>query len=720
MLDYSITKNAANTHWVVTCRKDNSAGLKAHVKDEVIFEVPVSADTKTDMYTCVSLLASNFPTATIVPDAMGDRVLSYLYSPKYIPITVFSSSSTKAPTVKSTFKGLTPHEAIKQLAIESAQQVCPDHTRYVEGARISTAPDIANLEKLRDKMCKTGTVYNADPVIFKAVSAALLHMFQCDQWVMYASTDPNAPYHLNFNPNSGVGFRHYELMFARNKRNMAPFAIRIVERYLQLVREHLGESEELLPPPITTYTAKPEVQSVDTPIGKVRLISMLGLVHDFISKLCTLPFMRCLEKWVGCLIGTSVWSSLTYTMLRAMHLREWLYYDFHMRGGVDIDPDEVSEWGYLTMDISGHDMSYSPVGLFMYLLMRLFCVDYRCPADQEAFAEMFAVEMAGVNAKTVKWFGGYHYMVLGVMASGWLGTSHIATLMTIHSTYMALFKIYIKNKLHPKLVFSEFRMVAYGDDVVLKYKANRADLLGDGNVPHKLADALLEIGLTVKGEETQMFPPKQSHKNRFFTHIRGDKIHSAGVHILQRYFVKFDERHNPMHPDSEKYAYILPWRKTDAYATKMGVDAWGFAGKEGRLDKTPFDPYVMAYLKAFGLLMDAGPNRTAHKLLKEFMRKIESAKPGTARASQKADRGELNEILAKLGPNAASIDGPMISRILFMDDKKSYMWVVSKIVTDMNVRELKTPEYRYADVASVNGPVTVGKPYILNQEVIYI
>ena len=51
-------------------------------------------------------------------------------------------------------------------------------------------------------------------------------------------------------------------------------------------------------------------------------------------------------------------------------------------------------------------------------------------------------------------------MVLGIMASGWLGTSHIATLMTIHSVYMALFKIYVQHKLHPKLVFSEFRMVA--------------------------------------------------------------------------------------------------------------------------------------------------------------------------------------------------------------------------------------------------------------------
>ena len=718
MLDYTITKTADGSQWDVICRKDNSAGMKAHLAGEVVFSVPASADAKLDMSTCIKLLASNFPTTTITPTDVGDRVLSYLYSPKYIPITVFTTSSSKVPTVKKTFAPSTPHEGIKLLAVEATRATAPEMVRYAEGSYISTAPTEANLSALRDKMCKTGTVYNADPRIFKAVSAALLHEFNVTQWKMYATTDSWAPYSLNFNPNSGVGFRHFELMFARNKRNMGPFACRVVERYLELVRQNIGCSEELIPPPMTTYTAKPEVRSVDDPPGKVRLISMLGLIHDFISKLCTLPFMRCLEKWIGCLIGTSIWSSMVFMMMRAMKVKEWMNMDAHTRGE-DIDPDDPSLWGYITIDISGHDMSYSPVGLFMYLLMRLFCVDFQSVPDEEAFAEIFAVEFAGVNAKTVQWFGGYYYMVLGIMASGWLGTSHIATLMTIHSMYMALFSIYLKAGLHPRAVFSEFRLVAYGDDIVLKYRLERQDLLGDGQYPAKLADELKVLGLTVKGSETQLLAPSPKHKDRFFTHIKNDKIISGGVHILQRYFVKYDARHNPMHPDAVNYHYILPWRKTEAYATKMSMDAWGFAGKAGRLDDTPFDPYVMAYVKAFGLLCDAGPNRTAHKMIKEFMRKLEEARPGVSLVAERAPRGELEEALKKLSPDAMDRFGPLIRAVLTLPDNKTYLLVVSSIVTSLTVRELKKPEIYFANVADKNDKANKGEPYIKDQTVIY-
>ena len=718
MLDYTITKSDDGLSWRVVCRKDNDLGLAPHKAGDVVFNVPCSTDSKLDMTMCIKLLASNFPTATVTPEASGDRILSFLYSPKYIPITVFTTSSSKVPTVKTTFAPTPMHEGVRLLAVESVRQTAPSLVRFAEGAYISTAPTDANLTALRDKMCKTGTIYNADPKVFKAVSAALLHEFNVKQWKMYATTDSWAPYSLNFNPNSGVGFRHFELMFARNKRNMGPFACRVVERYLELVRQNIGRSEELIPPPVTVYTAKPEVRSVDDPPGKVRLISMLGLIHDFISKLCTLPFMRCLEKWIGCLIGTSIWSSMVFMMMRAMGLAEWMKLDPHTRGE-DIDPDDPALWGYITIDISGHDMSYSPVGLFMYLLMRLFCVDFQCIPDEEAFAEMFAVEFAGVNAKTVQWFGGYYYMVLGIMASGWLGTSHIATLMTIHSTYMALFSIYLAAKLHPKDVFTDFKLVAYGDDMVLKFRLTRAELLGDGQYPTKLAAQLKELGLTVKGSETQLLLPTPRHTDKFFTHIRNDEIISGGVHILQRYFVKFDARHNPMHPDSTNYVYILPWRKTDAYATKMSMDAHGFLGKTGRLDDTPYNPYVMAYVKAFGLLCDAGPNRTAHRMLKHFMKAIETAHPGVSKLAVTAPRGDLEEVLKKLSPDAMSIFGPLIQSIIHVSDAKSYLLVVSNIVTQIDARVIKKPPFYYANVADRDDKANAGSPFIKDQQVMY-
>lgn len=718
MLDYEITKNEEGSHWLVKCRKANALGVISHEVGDIAFKVPVSIDTKRDVDTCVSLLASNFTFHEDMTEDSRDKCIAYLYSPKYTPITVFTNARLKPMKVEDVFIDGDPCPTINALVLEACKSKCPKYERYVTGAYISTNSGESNLLALRDKMCKTGTVYDANPKVFKATGTALLVLFDAKHNRMECSTHPDSADYLNFNPNAGNGFKHIELRFAKTKRQMAPFARRIVKRYLSLVREYIGESESLIPPAITTHSSKPEVRSVDDPPGKIRMISMLGLIHDFISKLCTLPFMKALERWIGCLIGTSIWSTLGFSMMRAMCIPEWMNLPNDIRGE-DITPDNEEDWFYVTCDISGHDMSYSPVGLFMYLLMRIFFVDFPSEGDEEAFKEMFAVEFAQTNAKTVRWFSGYYYMVLGIMASGWLGTSHIATLMTVYSMYMAVMQLYINNKIHPKLAFEEVRMVAYGDDVVLKLRKTRVNVFGTDAYPQHLANELLKLGLTVKGSETQQFMPTRNHKNRFFTHIRGDEILSSGIHILQRYWVKYNARYQALHPDSSDYVFILPWRKTESYATKAGTDAFGFKGKEGRLNKKSFDVHVMAYLKTFGLLCDAGPNRTAHNFCKEILRRLCAAVPGVNALASQADRGPLKEVFAKLGPQAESICSPMITQIVYMPDNKSYSWIVSHIETDLHVRHLKKPEFVYQSAVSVHGLQVEGTPVLRADGSIY-
>lgn len=714
MLDYEIKKEGDGS-WVVVARKEVETRLFKADPGQCVFQLPGSGDDSVDMKTCINLLAHTFRIAEASSDSVGDRVLSYLYSPKYIPISMFTSSTTRSPKVANLFADIKPNAHIKELGLNAVMTVDPAYADHVTGAYLSTVPSLENLSALRDKMCKTGTVYDANLAHFKAVFGFLLCDFKAHSWQMDASVDPDVPYFLNYNPNSGVGFKHWELHYSRTKRDMAPYARRVVKKFLRLVKDNIGSGEDLLPPQVYTYTTKAEIRSVEEAPGKVRLISMVGLVWDFVSKLCTLPFMRGLEKWYGCLIGTSVWSTFTYTLLRGAREPEFMNLEEHMRGESFV-PDDPTKFMWVIADISAHDMSYSPVGLFGYLLFRLFYVTYADKYDEDIFKEMFSVEMGGVNSKVVQWFGGYTYMVLGLMASGWLGTSHIASLMTIFSTYLVLLDVFGK-EIGAIATLKEPKLFVYGDDFALKLPKYFYDKV-DG-ATQKIIESFKKHGLTIKPSAFSVFQPMKRHKNRLFTHIRHDEIISPGVNILQRYLVKYNDRHQAMHPDAKDYAYIMPWRNTSSYATRFAMDAHNFLGKEGRNDTRRFDPYVMAYIKNYSLLLDAGPNRKAHNLIKEMMRNIEAYKPGTAKAAYYADRGVFDEIGKKLGPKS-DLCFPYITQCVFLPDKKTYAWVVSHIVVDSEARFLKKPEYKFRSVAAVHGDLRIGKPYWRDGHIIYI
>lgn len=258
--------------------------------------------------------------------------------------------------------------------------------------------------------------------------------------------------------------------------------------------------------------------------------------------------------------------------------------------------------------------------------------------------------------------------------------------------------------LHPKKVMDDCLLAVYGDDIVGRMPTYLVKHMGvdDTGFPAALAKQLLQYGVTLKRGETKFYAKKRSHRRVFFTRIENDEVKSEGIHMLQRYFVKYDMNMKPLHPDVKDYAFIMPWRRTDAYATRLATDAQGFKGKMGREDNRDMNPYLCAYVKAFGLLLDAGPNYTAHKMIKQFMRNIVELEPQVAKCAHMVARGELSDVVAKLGLGDIDTVLPAVNSIYRWRDEMSYNFVVSKISVSPEVMDVKHPFYVWTRVAEVD------------------
>jgi hypothetical protein len=362
--------------------------------------------------------------------------------------------------------------------------------------------------------------------------------------------------------------------------------------------------------------------------------------------------------------------------------------------------DHSKDCCYITLDISAQDWSFTPALLFLCLLFRLFYCDFSSTSEMEKFLEMFAVESGWVNAKLVQWFGGYYYIMLGVMASGYLGTSHIDTLMSIITFYMASILLAREDGIHPKEVIENVFPIFYGDDTAIRMDRKYLSLYGcdKSSYPYRLANTCKTLGVVLKPGETYIVVPCETHKDRFYTHIEDDVIISPGVHILQRYFVKYSRDHRPLHPDAPNCSYIRPWRVTTAYCTKMGTDAFGWKGKPGRLDPRESFPPIQFYIKLFGLLCDAGPNKTAHYIIKAAMRRIVELYPGVnVAASQGLFKDTIGETLIRLGFDF-KVANNLCSEIVFQDDEVSYKKILSYISVAAGTSDIKFPNWRTCDM----------------------
>lgn len=719
MNNFHIKYEPADREWTVTVKEDFDNAACSYKKNTTVLRYSAAGDKRAEMRYIIGLLLTKIVVHDLRQEHLADNTLAILPSDKFIPITVLTTSVTRTRLVKDMFTVVPPNLDIRECGRLACEQICPKYTHHLVNAYVSTIPTIENITALRDKMAKGDATFDIDPVIFKAVVVLLLKLFDVANNQMLPSVSPETPYNLKFNPNSGVGFKHWNIPIARNKRNNAPFSRRALAKIISDMPEFIGRSEDLIPIPVHTYGAKPEVRSWDAELGKIRLIGMIGQLHDQISKMVGLPFMQGFRRWKGCMIGSSIWSSFPYWLMYAVDVGEFNMIPEHIRLGkfvVDLKEKLI----YFIGDVSGQDVSFKPTSLFVMLVMRYFWVSLGDRSAMDSFNEFFAFETAFINVKIMQWFGDMWYAVMGIMTSGYHGTSDIDSLMITIGLLCGAIEL-TRGKVHPIQIFKQFRLAVYGDDVVGRFPIEWIDYFGaDHNgYPDKLAAVLQKYGITLKKGETYVLRQNRKHRNKFFTHIKDDEIVSAGVHMLQRYMVKYDANMNPLHPDSKNYHWIHPWRKTDAYATRLATDAYAFKGKPGRDDERDQDPYLGAYIKAFGLLLDSGPNRVAHRLCKEFMLNIATIRPYAPKVAHIAARGKLDEIMHRLDYLACEACLPAVNDIYCWPDDVSYNFVTSKMGVSGDFLEKKFPKFKYARVADVDYSVRM-KPYLKNGNVYYV
>lgn len=718
MNNFDISYDPTSSCWSVKVLKDFSSGACSYKENEVVLNYNAAGDKRAEMRYIIGLLVTKLTIHDPQADRLADNTLAIIPSDKFIPITVLTTSPSKMRRVDKMFVEVPPNLEIRKCGELAAKAICSKYTHHVLNAYVSTIPTIENLEALRNKMAKGNCNFDIDPTIFRCTIAMLLKKFDVRNNQMLPSVNPSTPYNLKFNPNAGVGFKHWNIPISRNKRNNAPFARKALARIISEINDYIGRSEDLIPIPVHTYTAKPEVRSFDAELGKIRLIGMMGQMHDQISKMVGLPFMQGFRRWPGCMIGCSIWSSFPYWLMYSMKIDEFNRIPEHVRLGKTVD-DPKEKYVLMIADVSGQDVSFKPTTLFTMLIMRYFWVSTADKSCMDAFNEFFSFESAFVNVKIMQWFGNMWYAVMGIMTSGYHGTSDLDSLMIVIGLFCAALEV-TRGKVHPVDVFDNFHLAVYGDDVVARFPVEWIAYFGSDHLsyPSKLGAVLLKYGITLKPGETKIYKQTRSHRNKFFTLIKDDEIISEGVHMLQRHFVKYDIDMKPVHPDSKNYAWILPWRRTDAYATRLATDAYGFLGKPGRDDDRDMNPYLGAYVKAFGLLMDAGPNKIAHRLCKEFMSNIAALCPDVPKAAHVVARGQLEEILHRLDLESASACLPAITDIYLWPDEISYNFVCSKMGVKTGFFEKKFPQYKYARVADIDYSTKM-KPYLRDGNVYY-
>lgn len=720
MIQFDIKPSADDTKLVVTSRAEVEVGARHYPKGDTVFELPRTCKgSMWDMKLCLQRLEHMHRCDALNPDDRGEFILSHLYSDKFIPMSVYTTSPSKMQSVKEMFKVQEDTTDIKGLAKRVVEQIAPQYVTHVTDAYVSSIPTEENLYALQEKFCKGSAKWDVNPMIFQATLAIMVKRMEVAKYQMIPTIDPDVAGTLGLNPNAGTGFKHWNIPIARNKRNYAPYMDEALKQILEQMPKYVGHAEDIIPPMMHVNCIKKEVRAHDAEKGKVRVIGMVGLLHDMITKLVSTPFMQGFQKWESCLIGTSVWKSLVPMCMKALRIGEFNDLPEGVRGGYTVE-DLKELLAFFTLDLSSQDLSFKPGLLFALLMFRSFYVNGEVPAFNDVFNEMFAYETASVSAKQMEWFGKVYYMVLGIMTSGYGNTSHIDTFMLAVNKIMAMINLGMANGVHPKDIIEQMLMVLYGDDDVSRFPVAWLpwlDVDPTNGFPRGLAAEMAKLGCTLKPGETKVYVGQRGHRNKFFTRIKNDEIISEGVHILQRYFVKYDQHYNPLPPDSKRYFKILPWRKTDAYCTRMATDANGFRGKEGRLDDDPMDPYLACYVKNFGLLMDAGPNRKAHSICKGMMREIALAHPDVPKVAPQAARGMLQDIVKKLGESCLDVL-PAVANIWQWDDECSFHYVVSRMGIDCTWNDAKEPDFLWNKVSAVDD-VRRKDPYLKDGNVYY-
>jgi len=678
---------------------------KLNTGEGKVLEIPRTSSVPVDLGRAMDIIkrfcAYDFPVDEKgrCTDSIIEAILSGICGHNIFPISVFQPFKIILPKASSYFKLVVPNEVFRMIAL---RHVPKGKERYVTGCFLSTSPSVAGLVKVAAKFGTDNFHWNVSPARLRAVLTYFIYdlrsIFVADYKFPYEAVTE-----LPYNPSSSAGYPIYGISGNLKKKDIAAL-VRVHTKWAidKIIIDPI-EGYYRFPTFMYRFYPKAEVLDPDEDKGKVRVIGTVGPIGDNVSRLVSAPAMSHWARYRSCFIGVSIYSTLVYTSLKTMHHHEFMRIKVEFRDE-DIKVRDPAKTAYIVLDLSGQDVSFTPLLLFITSWLRLFSSKYQnsTRADLEVLISLFVTEMGFANCKTVQWLDKMFYVFLGIMCSGYLMTSHIDTISLIFVIWLIITCILVDAGFRNPFSFWEFfdKMV-YGDDTIMAVPLELIEYFGnDEGVPTILIAEFQKFGLTLKPKETRVYVPEPGHVDKFFTLIKDDEIVSSGVHFLQRYFVKYDEYLNPVHPD-QPAQYILPWRPSNKIICKASIDPsnWESFGTE---------IYAAAFAKAFGLIMDAGPNKTMHIFLRNIMKEYLRLDPDADyKARFLSSTGFFSDVLKKFG----HFDQTFLVEFRKMSYEESYFWVCNHITLGPFAHLYKNPATDVTDYREFLTPQFVSKYY---------
>jgi hypothetical protein len=475
---------------------------------------------------------------------------------------------------------------------------------------------------------------------------------------------------------AALGFDAYRVKYSGSKGNNTHMTFQQIKYFMNRVFVHGDRVQDIAPCPAYTMSMKAEVRGPDVPVDKVRVLMTNEMFTDFLKDCVMRPAYNFLKKHPGYMAGVNFRDNFIPKMMKKLrHPYSRIWYPNHV----------VWEMlkSYITLDIGGQDGGYTNEE--KHLLLKTIMMFFEISDDWDVkIREVFAYVLANSDINFVQLYGGMFFANTGNLSTGDKFTALINFLMARFSWVLSI-QHTAKKKFIEVLRWIE--SMNFGDDQVSVLPTTLAKKLFGENLDKFCSEILEALGVNYKPDESFLLHPIEGHQDRFFTKVEDDLISSRGINFLKRHIVKLDKDLNIAHPDAKYpdfYCFGL-WRSSNDFVARIGLDPlrWNNSNR----------PWVKWFRKAFGLIVDAGCNRTVHNMIKTAVLELKDRYPEQWEQAWSGLQDDVyfDEFREKLG----DLDGNLMRDIF--DHPDSFKTVVglfmptAKGLFDLRRGDINTP-----------------------------
>lgn len=436
-----------------------------------------------------------------------------------------------------------------------------------------------------------------------------------------------------------------------------------VIRYFMFNTFNLGESVlDFAPCPGYVMAMKPEVRGPDVSRDKVRMLMTNEMFTDWLKDLIMRPNYEWFKGMPDYLAGINVRGNFIPKMLYA--LKHPLARKWYRNAEVWDRPCAV-----FCFDIGAQDNSYSNEGkhLKALTLMLAFANPFDNSKEGDWIERVLAYLLSITDCNYVQLWGDVWSLCTGNLSTGDKFTAILNYLMAKFNHYLGL-RLRCPN--HFIEVSRNLSCLFFGDDEVVRVPVPLADRVYGRDLKNWTDFMLTHLNVNYKYDQSYALYPTHDHLDRVFTWIEDDKIVSRGANMLKRHLIKIDKLGNPLHPDATDFHTISLWRETPELVSRFALDPLNWAPGTS--------PWIKWFRKQFGLIIDAGCNRTVHNFIKAAVldSKLEHPKDWEIAYAGLSEDNYYMDMVKKFG----DIDPNLMTELF--DDPDSFVVVCSLFLVD--------------------------------------